>query len=465
MEIDLVIRNGKLVTPQGVFDADVAVCGGKIAMLGENLKGKQEVDASGMLVLPGGVDPHVHLEMPAGDIRTSEDWASGTLAAACGGTTTVIDFVEPENGQSLSDAFASRCNQAEGNAAVDFGLHMTLTEMDAGNIDEIKKMVASGVPSFKLYTTYEGFAFDDAGLLRALDAIRQADGMALVHAENDAMLSWSLVGLVENGQLGIEKYAQSRPADAEAEAIQRVIRLTSILGTPVYFVHVSTAEGAAAISRAQYSGQAVYGETCPQYLVLDDSRYAVKDAVTAAGYVCAPPLRSITDQSGLWEFVANGTLQSIGTDHCAFNLNGQKDRGLGDFRCIPGGLPGIESRIPLMYSFGVMTGRITLQHWVSLCCEMPARIFGLFPRKGCLMPGADADIVLFDPRKTVEISNELLHEQVDYSPYAGFMVQGWPEKVFLRGELIVNNSHPVDRDADGCFQIRELHLDQIVSQN
>ena len=211
MEIDLVIRNGKLVTPQGVFDADVAVCGGKIAMLGENLKGKQEVDASGMLVLPGGVDPHVHLEMPAGDIRTSEDWASGTLAAACGGTTTVIDFVEPENGQSLSDAFASRRHQAEGNAAVDFGLHMTLTEMDAGNIDEIKKMVASGVPSFKLYTTYEGFALDDAGLLRALDAIRQAGGMALVHAENDAMLSWSLARLVENGQLGIRKLCPEPP--------------------------------------------------------------------------------------------------------------------------------------------------------------------------------------------------------------------------------------------------------------
>jgi len=456
MEIDLVIRNGRLVTPQGVFNADVAVCGDKIAMLGENLSGKQEVDASGLLVLPGGVDPHVHLEMPAGDIRTSEDWASGTLAAACGGTTTVIDFVEPEEGQSLLDALEARRHEAEGNAAVDFGLHMTLTNVQENTLRAVKDVIQCGVPSFKLYTTYEGFALDDADLLQALDGIQQAGGMALVHSENDGMVRWSLDKLAQEGQLGIADYPYSRPALAEVEAVQRMIELARLTETPLYIVHVSTAGGAAAIARARNRGQRVYGETCPQYLMLDASRYNAEDALEAAGYVCAPPLRTTSDQDALWHALGAETLDTVGTDHCAFTLKGQKDRGLTDFRLVPGGLPGIESRMALLYAFGVKTGKISLAQWVSLCCENPARIYGMFPRKGCLMPGADADIVLFDPNRKVELSSEFLHEQVDYSPYSGLQIQGWPVSVFLRGKRIVDNSEPEGCSPGGCFMVRAL---------
>ena len=465
MAHDLVIRNGRLVTSAGVLSADLAIRDGRIETVGEDLHAVQEIDASGLLVLPGGVDPHVHLQMPAGETVTSEDWASGTSAAVCGGTTTVIDFVEPLDGQRLIEALLQRQEQAAGQAVTDYGLHMTLTSADDTVLSQIEALVESGLPSFKLYTTYEGFALSDEQMLRALTVIGQAGGMALVHAEKNAIIENSQVSLVQTGQLSPADYPRSRPATAEIEAIERVIELAQIAGTPVYFVHVTTAEGVAAISHARQKGLLVYGETCPQYLLLDETCYAASDRLEAAGFVCAPPLRTLADQAALWQALADGYLQAVGTDHCAFNKLGQKDLGLTDFRRIPGGLPGVETRLALLYHFGVMAGRISLERWVEVCCEAPARIFGLYPRKGCLLPGADADLVLFDPQKRITISAALLHEQVDYSPYEGFEVQGWPVKVLLRGEILVNDSQLVNRGAGGCFQIRDICLDQFAVTN
>jgi dihydropyrimidinase len=465
MAHDLVIRNGRLVTSAGVLSADLAIRDGRIETVGEDLHAVQEIDASGLLVLPGGVDPHVHLQMPAGETVTSEDWASGTWAAACGGTTTVIDFVEPLAGQSLIEALRLRQEQAAGQAVVDYGLHMTLTSAEDATLAQIGELVKSGVPSFKLYTTYEGFALNDDQLLRALMAIGQAGGMALVHAEKDAIVEKSQAALVQAGQLSPTDYPRSRPPAAEREAIERVIELAQLAATPVYFVHVTTAGGAAAIAHARQQGQVVYGETCPQYLLLDETRYTAADSLEAAGFVCAPPLRTLADQAALWQALADGYLQTLGTDHCAFNKRGQKDFGLKDFRRIPGGLPGVEARLALMYSFGVRFGRISLERWVEVCCEAPARIFGLYPHKGCLLPGADADLVLFDPQKRVIISIALLHEQVDYTPYEGFEVQGWPVKVLLCGKELMNDSQLVNRGAGGCFQIRDTVPDQIPVTN
>jgi dihydropyrimidinase len=440
MELDLVIHGGKLITPEGILEVDLGVSGEKISAIGRGLVAEQIIDACGLLVLPGGVDPHVHLEMPTAVTVTSDDWESGTRAAACGGTTTVIDFVEPKDGQLLLEAFHLRRAQAEGCASVDFGLHMTLTRTDLETLSQVQGVNDAGLHSFKMYTTYPGFALDDHGLIAAFEAVAEVGGIALVHAENDAIVQRSQAKLVKAGNLHPRFHPRSRPALAEVEAIQRVIALAKFCGVSLYIVHVSTTEGLAAIERARHYWQDVQGETCPQYLLLDESRFNTNDAREASKFVCAPPLRTAGDSVSLWRALASGDIATIGTDHCAFNVDGQKDLGLADFRKVPGGLPGIESRLTLMHTYGVVKGRITLQQWVDLCCANPARIFGLWPRKGSLKIGADADIILFDPQREVSLTHDRLHEQVDYTPYEGFALSGYPVATFLRGRLIAQEN-------------------------
>lgn len=456
MDFDLVIQNGTLVVGNQVMPSDIGITNGKIAAIAKGLSGHQVYSAENMLVIPGGVDPHVHLEMPTPTTVTSDDWLTGTRAAAFGGTTTVIDFIEPENDETLLDAFKKRRAQAEEKSAIDFSLHMTISRTNPETLAEIPSIIGQGIPSFKTYTTYQGFALTDEGLLTAFNAIAQAGGLVLVHAENDAIIQHSISRLRSSGQLKPQFYPLSRPAIAEVEAIRRAILLARFSEVPLYIVHISTATGAGALEKARYHGQVVYGETCPQYLLLDQSRYQNEDALYAAGHICAPPLRDIKDNQVLWRMVQNGTLQTIGTDHCAFNLHGQKDKGLDCFTNVPGGVPGIEARLALMFTYGVRRGFLTLEQWVDRCCTQPARIFGLSPRKGVLAIGADADIVIFDPNYKVTLSKSILHENVDYTPYEGLELHGYPIATFLRGKLLVDRGKWVGPDHEGQFIYRSI---------
>lgn len=456
MTYDLVIQGGTLVTATDMFLADVGISEGKIAAIGRNLGGAHLLDARGKLVIPGGVDPHVHLQMPTGVTVSSDNWQTGTVAAAHGGTTTVIDFVEPEPGETLLEAFERRRAEADGlgqdhgGAVIDYGLHMTLGQPALDRLDEVPDCVAAGMTSFKTYTTYEGMKLTDAEFLRVMETVRDAGGLVITHCENDAIIAHLTRWLVADDHTAPRFHPVSRPALTEIEAIQRVLALAAVAGVPVYIVHVSTGGGAAALARARATGQPVWGETCPQYLLLDDERYA-EPGFAGAKYVCSPPLRAPADQGVLWDALRVGTLQAVGTDHCPFHFAGQKDLGLDDFTAIPGGMPGIEARLALLYTFGVRAGRLTPGQWVAACCTCPAQIFGLYPRKGSLVPGADADIVIFDPARAVTLTQELLHENVDYTPYEGLNVTGWPETTISRGEIIVHQGAFMGRPGRGRY--------------
>ncbi len=454
MEYDLVISGGTLIRNGKGVELDLGISDGLIAAVGKDLKGREHLDAAGKLVIPGGIDPHVHLEMPTTVATSSDDWFTGTRAAACGGTTTVIDFVEPMKNESLLQALEIRRGQAEGKAVINFSFHMTLDRTDSDTLEQIPGVIKAGIPSFKCYTTY-AMRLDDAQLLTTLAAVGQAGGLTIVHAESDAIVNHLRKSFVESGRTAPKFHPLSRPAAAEGEAVERVLALAETADAPVYIVHVSTRRGAEAITRAQIRHQAAYGETCPQYLVLTDERY---DALGFEGakYICSPPLRKTSDQEGLWGALANGVLGSIGTDHCPFFYEGTKNLGrplddLPPFTQIPGGIPGIEARLALMYTFGVRSGRLSVSQWVHTCSTGPARMFGLYPRKGSLEVGADADIVIFDPDKSLTLSSEILHENIDYTPYEGFELRGYPIITLTRGRVIVQDGEYVGGDPSGKF--------------
>lgn len=452
MDFDLVFQNGTVITAEKTVQADLGVKDGKIAALGSGLRGRENISAQGMWVIPGGVDPHVHLDMPTPTTVTSDDWNTGTKAAAQGGTTTVIDFVEPENGQTLLEALALRRAQADGRTYIDYSLHMTLISADPATLAQIPAVMAAGIPSFKLYTTYAGFALPDESLIAAFEAVGAAGGLVMLHAENDAIIQHSLARLRSAGCLAPQFQPQSRPALAEVEAIQRVILLARFTGVPLYIAHISTNKGSQAVGRARQHGQVVYGETCPQYLLLDETCNQNADPRESVKFICAPPLRPAKDQQALWSRLQSGGLQTVGSDHCAFNVAGQKDSGLENFERCPGGLPGIESRLALLHTFGVRAGWLSPQQWVSACSAAPAQIFGLYPRKGSLEIGADADIVLFDPGRRIKLTQFALHENVDYTPYEGLKLQGWVYATYLRGRLIASaDDHLLPENPTGCY--------------
>lgn len=452
MDFDLVIQKGTVITAEKTVQTEIGVKDGKIAAWGGNLRGREHVSAQGMWVIPGGVDPHVHLEMPTPTTVTSDNWNTGTKAAAYGGTTTVIDFVEPENEQTLLEALALRRAQADGRTHIDYSLRMTLTNASPATLAQIPAIMAAGIPSFKLYTTYTGFALPDESLIAAFEAVGAAGGLVMVHCENDAIVQHSLTILRAAGRLAPQFQPQSRPALAEVEAIQRVILLARFAGVPLYIAHISTHKGSQAVERARQHGQVVYGETCPQYLLLDESYNQNPDPRESVKFICAPPLRTVKDQQALWARLQNGGLQTVGTDHCAFDVQGQKDSGLEDFTRCPGGLPGIEARLALLHTFGVRAGWLTPQQWVSVCSTAPAQIFGLYPRKGSLEVGADADIVLFDPERRVKLGKSILHENVDHTPYEGLELQGWVHATYLRGQRVASaDGQPPLQSPTGCF--------------
>lgn len=450
--MDLVIQNGLVVNAHGTQRLDVGIQGERIAAIGEGLSGAQTIDATGLYILPGAIDVHVHLQMPVGEFTSSDDFYTGTVAAACGGTTTVIDFVEPKPDQTLMDALAARRAQADDKVVVDYGLHMTLDRVDPDALAEIPIVMEAGTTTFKLYLTY-ALRLEDEDLLTALEALSAHRGLPIVHAENHAVIEYLRRKLLGKGQTGPTSHPLSRPAHMEGEATLRALGMAEAVGVPMYIVHVSCADSLAAVRGSQGRRHRAFGETCPQYLLLDDSLYARPD-FQGTKYVLSPPLRTPADQAALWAALADGGLSTIATDHCPFFFKGAKDRYHDDFTKIPGGGPGIEARLALVHTFGVRAGHISLERWVDVCCTSPARLFGLAGRKGEIAVGADADVVLFDPTCELTLTAALLHENVDYTPYEGFRLTGYPVLTIARGKVIVREGEFVGQQGAGRYLVR-----------
>ncbi len=438
-EFDLVIKGGVIVSDDQVIQADLAVHGEQIAAIGNELVGRETIDATGFLVLPGGVDPHVHLQMPTPTTVTSDDWSTGSLAAVFGGTTTAIDFVEPMAGQSMQEALRLRKMEADGNTLIDYALHMTIADVSDDTLSQIPDMIAAGVSSFKSYTTYTGLKLTYEELSIVMKAISSAGGLCMVHAEDDSIIQDANKKLVDEGKITPQWFPLSRPPQAELEAVKRCIEMAMNTNANLYVVHLSTSQAIDAIFQARNQHVFVMGETCPQYLFLDQTQMLEADAITAAGLVCSPPLRLPAEKHLIWNAIQSGKIQSIGSDHCSFRLIPLKEMGLHDFRKVPGGLPGIELRYPLLYSQGVLENKISLQDWVNICSTQPAKIFGLYPQKGSLQIGSDADIVLFNPKKKFTVSQKSMHENVDYSPYNRMELSGYPETILVKGKIIIKD--------------------------
>lgn len=446
----MLIRGGTVVTADAERIADVLVRDGRIANVRPDIAPDGDViDATGLLVLPGVVDPHTHLLLDTGTDRTADDFESGSASAAAGGVTTYLDFAPQLPGQRFGDALRARLEKIEGRSHVDYGTHLNITNLPDGWERDLNVLVESGVTSAKIYTTYRGTIFyaDDWTWYRLMQRSGRAGFLVQVHAENDAIVEGMSKQLADEGKRTLKFHAVARPAVAEAEAVSRGIVFSTATGSPVYFVHVSTAVGIDLITDAHARGVAAIAETCPHYLVLDDSLYAQPDA---ARYVMTPPLRDRQNQAELWSRVERGDVQTIGSDHCGYSL--AQRAGIDDFQRINPGIPGVETSLVVMHTFGVVAKRITRRDLVRLLCSNPAKIFGLWPRKGTIAPGSDADIALFDPRPTRKLSAAELHSRAGFSPYEGLEIAGRVITTILRGRVVYRDGKITGEAGFGRFQ-------------
>lgn len=451
----MLVRNGQIVSDGRCFRGDILVASGKIAAVGENLAAPvgagRVVDASGCLVFPGGVDPHVHLalETPAG--VSADDFVSGGRAALAGGTTTVIDFVTPQRHESLSAALAARKDAAR-SAVCDYGLHMSVTAWNARTLPDLEECCrGGGIGSVKAYLAYkETIGLDDGGFLALLDAARKLNFLTLVHAESGDMVSYLQHKLMAAGKTSARSHPLSRPADVEGDAVNRALLMARLAGVPLYVVHVSTRQGIDAVAAARRRGQGAIAETCPQYLLLDEDRY-LGDAGAAALHVMSPPLRHREHQAALWEALAAGVAQTVGSDHCPFSPADKQRHAVDDFTRIPGGTGGIEYRLPLLYTFGVRAGKISPARFVDLVSTRPAKLFGLYPRKGTIRSGSDADLVLWDPEKKWTVAASGQWQRGGHTPYEGLELQGAPRQVFSRGEEVFAGGKVEASEGRGIF--------------
>jgi dihydropyrimidinase len=447
------IKNGTVVTAADQYRGDVLLEDEKIAVLGTTLDLHADtiIDASGKYVLPGGIDVHTHLDMPFGGTTSVDDFESGTRAAAFGGTTSIVDFAIQYRGQTLHHALETWAKKAEGKAVIDYGFHMIITQLDDQVEAEMDALVRQGVTSFKLFMAYPGvFMLDDASIFKALLRTGKNGGSICMHAENGGVIDVLVQRALAEGKTAPRYHALTRPSRAEAEATHRAIALAEIADVPIYIVHLSSADALEMVTEARDRGLPACAETCPQYLFLSYDNYE-EPGFAGAKYVMSPPLREKANQDQLWRGLAFDDLHVISTDHCPFCMKEQKELGMNDFSRIPNGAPGIETRMSLVYDGGVAAGRISLNRFVELTSTSPAKIFGLFPKKGTIAPGSDADIVIFDPTRTITLSARTLHMNVDYNPYEGRQVTGATDTVLSRGRLVIENGKFVGRAGAGSF--------------
>lgn len=447
-------KNGTVVSGRGTRRADVLVENEKILQVGRNLSDPlaRAIDVTGKLLMPGFIDAHTHFDLDVCNTTTADDFDSGTKSAIRGGTTTIVDFACPNKGESLHHGLDLWHRKADGKCWCDYGFHMTIDDWNAEIEKEIDDMYAAGISSFKMYMTYPAMMIGDEAMYKALKKLKEKGGICGVHCENSGVINALIEEKKAAGEMGVSSHPETRPDFLEAEAVSRLLRIAQAVDIPVVIVHLTNAATLAEVTAARRRGQKVYVETCPQYLMLDDSVYYNEDFSRAARYVCAPPLRKPEDCRALWAGLRRGDIQTISTDHCAFTLT-QKDAGRGDFTKIPGGLPGVEARGELVYSFGVTTRKISLATMCKVLSENPAKLYGMFPRKGVIAPGADADIVVYDPQADHILRAEDMVSRAGYTPYEGFVTHGSVSQVWLRGKLMVENGHVIG-EQEGQYIVR-----------
>ena len=452
--MNTLIRNGTVVTARETRAADVRIEGGRITEVGPSLPANpadHAIDASGMYVMPGGIDAHTHLDMPLGDIVSTDDFETGTRAAAFGGTTCIVDFAIQARGTRMRDALDTWWKKAEGRATIDYGLHMIVTDLGGEGLEDMDDMVGEGVASFKLFMAYpNSLMVDDATIFKALSRTAKNGALICMHAENGGVIDVLIARALAEGKTAPIYHALTRPALAEAEAVHRAIAIAEIAGAPVYIVHVSSEDALEQVREARDRGVPVFAETCPQYLLLSIEDLE-RPNFEGAKYVLTPPLRPKKHQGKLWDGLKHDQLQVVSTDHCPFCFADQKTLGKDDFSKIPNGGPGIENRMQLIYHYGVNSGKLSLNRFVETVSTAPARIFGLYPKKGEIAPGSDADVVIWDPHAAHTISARTHHMRVDYSMFEGFEVRGNARTVLSRGETIVDGGKFLGKAGRGHY--------------
>jgi dihydropyrimidinase len=456
-----VIRNGLVITAAEETAADVLIDGEQVVALAatgsavaQGWQGEREIDASGKYVVPGGVDAHTHMEMPFGGTYAADTFETGTRAAAWGGTTTIIDFAIQSMGGALREGLDAWHAKAEGRCAIDYGFHMILADVNEGSLKEMEALVGEGVTSFKLFMAYPGvFYSNDGKILRALQKGAETGGLTMMHAENGIAIDVLVEQALARGNTDPKYHGVVRHALLEAEATHRAIKLAQVAGAPIYIVHLSATEALAQVSEARTAGFNAFAETCPQYLFLSTDDLARPD-FEGAKYVCSTPLRPAEHQANLWRGLRTDDLSVVSTDHCPFCFKGQKEMGIGDFSKIPNGLPGVETRMDLLHS-GVVDGHISRRRWIEIACATPARMFGLYPRKGTIAPGSDADVVVYDPNATQTLSASTHHMAVDYSCYEGRQLTGKVDTVLSRGRVLIDGGEYLGEAGHGRYLRRD----------
>ncbi len=454
------IKNGRIITAEQDYTADIYIENETVTTIGDNLKidADNVLDASGKYVIPGGIDAHTHLDMPFGGTTSCDDFENGTRAAAFGGTTSIVDFAIQTKGTKMREALDTWWAKAEGKATTDYGLHMIVTDLPDADIEDMSGMVKEGVTSFKLFMAYPGVLMvDDATIFKALKHTAKTGALVCMHAENGNVIDLIVQEALAEGKTAPIYHALTRPTTAEAEAVNRSIALAEMAGAPIYIVHLSSNDALEKVAEARDKGLPAYAETCPQYLFLSIDDDMNKPGFEDAKVVFTPPLREKWHQDKLWAGLKKNTLQIVSTDHCPFCFKEQKELGIGDFTKIPNGGPGIEHRMQLLFSGGVNEGRISLNRWVEICCTNPAKMFGMYPKKGTIAVGTDADIVIWDPDKEHTISAQTHHMCTDYSMFEGKKIKGNAETVLSRGEIIVKDNEFLGRAGRGKFIKRDAY--------